>query len=263
MWSDWLTPLRWLLRGAALGALCLLLLPATVLCQSRAGRALRAGGRRLDEFMLMNWSGLLCRVFGVQPRVSGRLQPGPVLVVANHISWLDIIALHSTGKMSFVAKAEIDRWPVFGFLARCGGTLFHHRGDPESATGVIAQMRQALARGGRVAIFPEGGILPGEQVKRFHARLFRVAVEAACPVQPVMLRYLRGGERDGGLTFLRGENFMVNILRLLGRPGCLADLRFLTPLPAAGRQRRQLAEQARDQILEAYQSPPLVPERAA
>lgn len=256
MWTDGLTPVRILLRGILLLLLCLLWLLPTVICQGAAGHRIRVGRRKLAEFMLNSWSGMLCRVFGVRPVPAGRPLAGPVLLVANHISWLDIIALHSVAAMSFVAKAEIADWPLAGFLATRGATIYHRRGDHDSASGVVAQMVEKLESGGRVAIFAEGGILPGEHVKRFHARLFKVAVEADCPVQPVMIRYLRKGRRDPGLTFLRGESFGVNLLRLLGRPRSTADLRFLEPFASTGRQRRELAEQAQQAVENAYAKPP-------
>ena len=255
MWTDALTPVRILLRGIGLLLLCLVWLLPTVICQGAAGQAIHVGRRTLAEFMLNAWSGMLSRVFGVRPRVTGLPLAGPVLLVANHISWLDIIALHSVAAMSFVAKAEIEEWPLAGFLATRGATIYHRRGDHDSASGVVAQMVAKLESGGRVAIFAEGGILPGEQIKRFHARLFKVAVEVDCPVQPVMIRYLRKGRRDPELTFLRGESFGVNLLRLLGRPRSIADLRFLEPFAASGRQRRDLAEQAQRAVENAYSNP--------
>lgn len=255
MWTDALTPLRWLLRGSALLLVLAAVLLPTVVCQGRWASRLHIGEAGLDEWMLRTWSGALCRVFGVKPLHAGRVAPGPVLVVANHISWLDIMLLHSVAAMGFVAKAEIEGWPVFGFLARRGGTIFHRRGSHDSATGVMHAMLARLQEGGRVAVFPEGGILPGEQVSRFHARMFAVAVEAGCPVQPVMLRYLRGGRRDHEVTFIRGESFLGNALRLLGRPACTGEVRVFEPFSAAGVPRRELAERAFERVSAAYESP--------
>jgi 1-acyl-sn-glycerol-3-phosphate acyltransferase len=175
--------------------------------------------------------------------------------VANHISWLDIMALHSVAAMGFVAKAEIKSWPFLGFLATTGGTLYHRRGSHDSSTGVMAALLQRLGQGGRVAVFPEGGILPGEEIKRFHARMFAVVVEADCPVQPVMLRYLRAGKRDPQLTFLQDEGFAGNILRLMGRPACQVEMVCMEPFAVTGRPRRELAEQAFEMITAAYQAP--------
>ncbi|NND43972.1 MAG: 1-acyl-sn-glycerol-3-phosphate acyltransferase [Xanthomonadales bacterium] len=254
MWTDGWTPLRLLLRGAAFLLVMLGTLPAA-LCQNRLGHAVRWGERRLDEFMLNAWAAALCRSFGIRVVTRGTVQPPPVLVVANHISWIDITALYSKAQTGFVSKAEVGRWPVIGFLARLAGTVFHERGSHDSAGTVTGVMVARLNAGGRVAIFPEGGIRPGEGVKVFHARLFRAAVEAACPVQPVMIRYLRNGELDPDMTFRGDESFAMNFLRLLGRPGCTCELVFLEPLPAAGRPRRELAAAAQAAVAQAYSGP--------
>jgi 1-acyl-sn-glycerol-3-phosphate acyltransferase len=253
MWTDWLTPVRLIVRGALLLLICILVMPLTVLCQSSFGRSVKVGRRKLDEFMLNSLNRMICRVFGIKARCAGELLEGPVLIVANHISWLDIVVLHSFAAMSFVAKAEIENWPLFGYLANKGATIYHRRGSHDSASGVVAQMLAKLESGGRVAIFPEGGILPGQEIKRFHARMFKVAVDADCPVQPVMLRYMRNGQRDPEVTFINGENFMVNLGRLLGRPACTAEVSFLEPFAVEQRPRNALADQARAMVLSAYE----------
>ncbi len=255
MWTDFLTPVRWLYRGVLLLLLCVVALAPTVILQGRFGQSRRWRGRSWAEWSLMTFSGGACRVFGLRPKVDGRPMPGPVLIVANHIAWLDIELLHAAGAMSFVGKAEIARWPLLGFLAARGGTIFHQRGSHDSATGVAGAMTAKLGESGRVAIFPEGGILPGEDIKRFHARLFKVAIEADCPVQPVMIRYTRKGERDPGTTFLRGESFVTNTIRLMGRPACDAELKFLAPYETKRRSRRELAAIAENEIRTAYEGP--------
>jgi len=254
MWTDSYSPARLLYRGTLLGLLFLLGTLPTVLCLNRAGRALRLGQRRLDEIMLNAWTATMCRIFGVQVARSGLVQAPPVLLVANHISWLDTMILYSVAKTGFVSKAEVADWPVIGFLAGLVGTVFLQRGSHDSASDVAAAMTRRLEQGGRVAIFPEGGIRPGVGVKTFHARLFRAAVDAACPVQPVMIRYHRNGLPDLDMTFREDERFVINFLRLLGKPSCRCELRFLAPLPAAGRPRRELAAAAQAAVSAAYAS---------
>jgi len=193
-------------------------------------------------------------MFGVSIRVSGTPADGPVLIVANHVSWLDILVLHSVRAMSFVGKAEIDQWPVFSYAARTGNTIFHQRGSQDSASDVATVMTQRLQQGQRVAIFPEGGILLGSSVRRFHARMFRAAVDAQCPVQPVMVRYIHDGQRDDDISFREGENMLVNIGRLLARPGAEADIHFLPLIDAVGTPRRVLADAARAAVVSRYDS---------
>ena len=228
--------------------------PVTVLCQSSAGRSIHLAGRPLSEITACWWSRVNCRIFGIKRDISGEFQPGAQLVAANHISWLDIAVLHGFTAMGFVAKAEINSWPLLGILARAGGSVFHQRGSHDSASGVKTAMIERLNENRRVAIFPEGGILPGEGVKRFHARLFAAAIEALVPVQPVMLRYLRDGRRYHNITFLPGEHFVANFFRLLMQKSCVAHVEVLPLIDPAGKQRRQLAGEAEDAVRTAFES---------
>ncbi len=229
----------------------LFLFPTLLLINYHKGAGTEKGRSKADEISvrLARW---LVWMFGISLHVCGTPADGPVLVAANHISWLDIIALHSVRAVSFVGKAEIDRWPVFGYAARTGNTIFHQRGSHDSASDVATVMTQRLKLGQRVAIFPEGGILPGNSIRRFHARLFRAAVDAECPVQPVMIRYMHDGRRDDDLSFREGENMLVNMSRILARPGAQADVHFLPLINAAGMPRRVLADAARTAVVNSY-----------
>ena len=253
MWTDIFSPLRILLRGIALLLVAIPCLAVALLFVNSFGRSVRVGKIHLNEFMLNWWAGLLCRTFGVRVKVYGDIADGPVLVVANHISWLDIVALHSAAAMGFVSKAEVARWPLIGLMARASGTVFHERGSHDSSSSVADVMIERLMEGDRIAIFPEGGIKPGDGVKIFHARLFRVAIEAQCPVQPVMLRYMRAGYRDPDMTFIRNENFAMNFLRLLGRPSSVCELQFLEPIQVQGQPRRELSSAAQKAIEKAFE----------
>jgi 1-acyl-sn-glycerol-3-phosphate acyltransferase len=228
--------------------------PVTVLSQYRPLRDLRLGSRTLSERTAVWWMRTVCRIFGLRLEQVGALPPGARLLVANHISWLDIPLINSMAAVSFVSKAEINDWPVVGLMARSGRTLFHQRGSHHSASGVATVMAERLKEGGRVAIFPEGGILPGHGVKRFHGRMFAAAIAAGVPVQPVMLRYLRNGGHDPDMTFLPGEHFVANFFRLLRQPPCMAHVEVLAAIDPAGKQRRQLALEAEAAVRKAFEA---------
>jgi len=253
MWTDVLTPFRLLVRGFFLILLATFGSIPTFLSVNRFGATIKVDHRQLDEFMLNWWTGMIFRVFGIRVEVTGAALDGPVLIVSNHISWLDILALHSSAAMGFVSKAEVASWPFIGFLARLSKTVFHERGSQDSANSVSNAMVRRLKSGGRVAIFPEGGIKPGDMIKVFHARMFKAAVEADCLVQPVMIRYLRNGQRDSELTFIDDENFVMNFLRLLGRPSSVCELKYLSPIAPEGRPRKLIAEQAQRAVMVAYE----------
>lgn len=227
-------------------------LPLTLVCYSKPLRAIRPGGRALNEIMQCWWASTLCRIFGLRSRVSGGFIAGPCLIAANHISWLDIQVLHGISPMGFVAKAEIEGVPLAGWVAAFGETVFHHRGSHDSASNVMGAMSQRLLEGRKVAIFPEGGILPGEGVKHFHARLFAAAIDSEKPVQPVMLRYSSMGRPYPDITFQPKESFPANFFRLLRQPACLAHVYVLAPIASGGKRRRALAAETQAAVEAAY-----------
>ncbi len=208
------------------------------------------------------WSRCMLRLFGFRVRVFGTEVAGPVLLVANHVSWLDIETVHARRAASFVAKAEIERWPLVGWLAAQAGTIFHQRGDNASLDRVMAVMRERLRAGHSVAVFPEGGTGRGDCVRPFHARIFQVAVDTGVPIQPVALLYGRNGCMDLDVPFRRGEKFLPNALRLLGQRPMDAELHFLEPMQPNGDGRRQLAELARRRIGAVVDAVP-TPDRSA
>jgi len=244
---------RFIFRGLMMILFLLFLLMPSLMSINHCRRKGTPDGHRKADRHGMKLARRLLWLFGIRVEVGGRPASGAVLMAANHISWLDILALHSACAMGFVAKAEIENWPVFHYIARTGGTIFHQRGNHDSASGVIASMVQRLQTGRAVTIFPEGGIEAGAPIRVFHARMFKAAVDVGCPVQPVMLRYVRAGRIDDAVAFRVGENMAVNLCRQLARPRSVAEVRFLPPMDATDRPRRVLADGARAAVVESYE----------
>jgi len=255
MISNLATIPRFIFRGLMMILFMLLLLmPSLMSINHYRRQGTEEGHRKADRHGMMLARRLLW-LFGIRVHASGQPGSGAVLMAANHISWLDILALHSACAMGFVAKAEIENWPVFHYIARTGGTIFHQRGNHDSASDVIALMAERLQAGRAVTIFPEGGIEAGAPIRIFHARMFKAAVDVGCPVQPVMLRYVRAGRIDDAVAFRVGENMAVNLFRQLARPKSVAEVRFLPLMDAADQPRRALADGARAAVVENYDSP--------
>ena len=230
-------------------------LPVVLVLISPVFGSIRIGHDRLDHVMIRAWSTGLMRVFGFRLRRVGTPQPGGTMFVANHVSWIDIVALHSQQMMGLVAKREIRSWPVVGWLASRAETIFHARGSTESMGGVLQEMLSRLRAGRSVGVFPEGGTRDGGQVGPFHARIFLAAVEAGALIQPVALRYGEKGNAQSVVAFAQGERFLGNFLRLLGEAPRLAEIHFLEPiLPAEVEGRRRIADTARNRILDAMAS---------
>lgn len=206
--------------------------------------------------MIRWWSVMLLRIFGMRSVRFGEPLTDPVLFVANHTSWLDIEMLHSQRAACFVAKAEIASWPLVGWLAASGGTIFHRRGNNHSLASVMQVMVERLHEGRSVAVFPEGGSGFNGVLRVFHARIFQAALDAGVPVQPVALRFARDGRRLIDAGFREGESFLANIVRLLGEPPMDAEVHFLAPVPASPDARRRMAELSRERIAAALEDRP-------
>jgi len=248
--QDRLRPLRYALRVPLLLLHLLVSLPVTLLLiNPLSGRMTLPSGERFDHRLIRLWSAGLVRIFGFRVRRYGTPLPGAALFVANHVSWIDIEILHSQRWMGFVAKAEISRWPLVGWLASRGGTIYHHRGNNESLHGVMHQMVQRLRDGLACGVFPEGRTTDGSGVQVFHARIFQPAVVAEVPVQPVALRYGASGSEQTRVAFAPGESFLGNFLRLLGDPPRETEVHFLDPVLPGPEGRRRLAEACREQII--------------
>ncbi len=227
-------------------------LPITLLLMSPLFGSLRIGGDPLKHCVVRWWQGGLMRVFGFRMRRIGTPLPGAVMFVANHVCWIDIVALHAQQMMGFVAKREIAGWPLVGWLATMGETIYHQRGNQESLGGVLHEMLDRLRDGRAVGVFPEGRTRSGEVIGPFHARIFLAAVEADVPVQPVALRYGDGGEAQTVVAFGAEESFFANFWRLLGERSRAGEVIFLEPiLPGDKDGRRKIAETARSRIVEA------------
>ena len=252
---------RYLYRVPLLLLHVLLGLPVTMLCVCLPVLArIRLGAHdTLDQKMIRWWQGNLMRIFGFRLRRIGTPLEGPVMFVANHVSWVDISMLHSQHMMGFVAKREIASWPLVGWLAARGQTIFHQRGSTESLGDVLQQMLARLREGRAVGVFPEGRTRGGKEVGPFHARIFQAGVEAEVPVQPVALRYGLRGNAQTVVAFGPRESFFANFLRLLGEPSRLAEVHFLEPIAAHDLEgRRLIAETSRARIVEAMESEPAV-----
>jgi 1-acyl-sn-glycerol-3-phosphate acyltransferase len=249
-------PLRYLVRTPALLVHLLVGLPLTLLALLPPHRALLDRcGERLDHRAIRCWSRIMMRIFGLELVRVGEPARGATLFVANHLSWMDITILHSQRMMCFVAKSEIERWPLVGWLAGRAGTIYHRRGSTESLSNVSQVMVERLRAGLGVGVFPEGGTGPGDHVRTFHARIFQAAIDAGVPVQPVALRFSRDGRYDTTIAFRPRENFLQNFVRVLGEPVTRAEVVFCEPVSTHAEGRRRIAETARARIVAALGVP--------
>jgi 1-acyl-sn-glycerol-3-phosphate acyltransferase len=196
-------------------------------------------------------------VMGVRLEVRGAMQAtGPVLVVANHVSWLDVQVLNAIRALRFVAKSETRRWPICGGIAAGFDTFFLERGNVRDAARVKARVASALAAGQSVAVFPEGTTTDGRSLGRFYAALFEAAIEAGVPVQPIALRYPRAdGAANPAAAFVDDMTFFESLLQVAREPRLVARVTFAPAIDTSARCRRRLAAEARRAIAEALDLP--------
>ena len=197
------------------------------------------------------WSSQMLVCLGLELRVTG--QPaahGPMLLVANHISWVDITALHAARFCKFVSKADVKHWPLIGALASGVGTLFIERESRRDAMRMVQHMAQSLRDGDVLAIFPEGTTSDGTGLRPFHANLFQAAISAGAPVQPVAINFIdiQSGKLTTAPGYINDDTLLVSVWRTLCTPGIAVVINFGTPQTAQGRDRRAWAAQVREAV---------------
>jgi 1-acyl-sn-glycerol-3-phosphate acyltransferase len=193
------------------------------------------------EIRIQVWSLEMLARLGIRLVVQGSPAPqGPLLMVANHISWLDITALHAARFCRFVSKADVKAWPLIGALASGVGTLFIQRESRRDAMRTVHHMAQSLRDGDVLAVFPEGTTSDGEQLLPFHGNLLQAAISADAPVQPVALQFLdtRSGQRSLAPCYVGDDTLLGSVWRTLIAPGITVQIVFGELQKANGRERR-------------------------
>ena len=197
---------------------------------------------------LVWWSRGLCWIMRVRVQTSGTPYARGTLFVANHISWLDIFCIAAVCPTHFLAKQDVEAWPLFGWLCRRAGTAFIQRGSTNGASDATEQLIWRLRQGERVLVFPEGTSTIGESVRRFYPRLFQAALLARCPVQTIALRYPVPSGINQMVPFIGDDELLPHLWRLLGEPVTVAVLRFGIIRKPPYSSRDQLAQAAGAEI---------------
>jgi 1-acyl-sn-glycerol-3-phosphate acyltransferase len=194
--------------------------------------------RNLRDIITRAWARGLLAVLGVELEIEGAPGREPALIVANHVSWLDILAITVLRPSVFVCKEEIAGWPALGWLLGRADTIFLRRGSAKAASDAAQAAARRLREGTSVAVFPEGTSTDGKTVLPFHAALFQAAIEAGRPVQAIALRYSNEAAVYAGET-----DFGDSLVAIAGASGLTVSVAVL-PAFAGAADRRDAAQHA-------------------
>ena len=204
------------------------------------------------EARVQAWALQLLALWGIHLRVQGQpVLTGPALIVANHISWLDISVIHAARHCRFVSKSDIRAWPLVGTLATGAGTLYIERTSRKDALRMVKDMADAMKDGDVIAVFPEGTTSDGRELLPFHANLIQAAILAEAPVQPMSLQFVdaRTGEPSFAPCYIGDDTLIGSMWRTLTAPPIVAVVHFGEPQLASGRDRRAWAQDLRQTII--------------
>ena len=199
--------------------------------------------------IVRRWSAQMLTVLGIRLQTSGTARSGPVLFVANHVSWLDILAINAVHPARFVSKSDVRHWPVIGWMVACGGTLFIERERKRDALRVVHQVAEALRAGETVAVFPEGTTADGHTLLPFHANLLQAAIVTEVPVQPIALRYSdRRHAISHAAAYVGDTSLAQSAWWVVGADSLKVHVQMLLPEGTRHLERRALAERLQAQI---------------
>jgi 1-acyl-sn-glycerol-3-phosphate acyltransferase len=188
------------------------------------------------------WSRILLKCFGVHVILHGK-RPAEnlanTLFLTNHVSWLDIYALNSITPLQFIAKSDINNWPILGYLVRKSGTIFINRNSRKDTSRIVDTTTQILVGGGNVGFFPEGTTTDGTTIERFKSSIVQAAINAKSTIYPVAIRYpLPNGGINTAIAYAGETSMGEAMMNALKQKNTIVELHFLAPinLPTANRQ---------------------------
>jgi len=202
---------------------------------------------------IAGWAQGVLRLLRIDVRTQGDLLPGPKLIVANHVSWLDIVVIHAVCPQArFVSKAVVRHWPLIGKLVTGAGTLMVDRHQRRDTARVLDAMVQSLNQGDTVALFAEGTTSDGAQVLDFRSSLLQSAVVAKVAVQPIALRYSEAGRAlSPSVPYIGTTSFVESLWRICVARDLIVTIRMLGAVAPPHSDRRTLARALRSGIVAA------------
>jgi 1-acyl-sn-glycerol-3-phosphate acyltransferase len=201
------------------------------------------------------WSKGLLKHFGVSVITHGKLPDDHLantMFLANHVSWLDIYALNSIIPLQFIAKSDINNWPILGYLVRKSGTIFINRDSRKDTSRIVITTTENLAIGGNVGFFPEGTTTDGTIIERFKSSIVQAAINAKSTIYPVAIRYpLADGNINTAVAYAGDTTMGEAMMNALKQKKTIVELHFLAPINSPTANRQKLTQAAYDAISKA------------
>jgi 1-acyl-sn-glycerol-3-phosphate acyltransferase len=215
--------------------------------------------RRAELRIIRTWSRRLLHILNVRLQVHGRMPGGsaPTLLVSNHVSWLDIWVIHAVAPVRFVAKSDLRKWPVIGWLMARAGTIFIERARRHDTARINQSIAAVLGRPERVGLFPEGTTTDGTHVKPFHPSLFQPALSDGVRIVTAGIRYPhRDGSPNVDASYAGDRSLGESLKLILSQRQLRVELVFAGVVEAAGKTRRELASECHALIVHALSPAP-------
>ena len=232
-------------RAFAVGFFSLVALAEISVTIPFVGRSKRLHARTA---WLHRWSRFACRVLGIRVTTRGSMPQSGVLV-CNHLSYLDVVVLSSIGPCVFVAKRDVAAWPLFGWLAHAAGTIFVDRERRLASADVVDLVREAIAGGSLVVLFPEGTSSDGSTVLPFKSSLLESAVQLRCPVAAAAIEHaLEDGSVADEVCYWRDMTLLPHLLNLFSKREIRSKCSLSLPKIRAG-DRKEIAAELREEIV--------------
>lgn len=208
--------------------------------------------KKWRRYLVNVWAKNLLKILRIKLTVHGQVtylkNRDSFLLVSNHISWLDIHVLNAIRPVTFVAKAEVSSWPIFGHLAKIIGTIFLKRGKLSDLKKVVYDIKKEIESSGIVAIFPEGTSSDGQEVLPFKSNLFQSAIDSKCDVLPVRLIYQERRRHTDKVAFIGDMSLIESIKNVLSSNGIHVLVHVHEPL-TNGINRYDLCSQSYESII--------------
>jgi 1-acyl-sn-glycerol-3-phosphate acyltransferase len=194
------------------------------------------------------WSKGVLRRFNIKVVIYGEpptLGEASGMILANHISWIDIYALNSVIPVRFIAKSDINTWPVFGYLARKSGTIFINRSSRKDTARIVNKTVENLINGYNVAFFPEGTTTDGTTLGHFKSSLVQAAIIANATIKPLAIRYPNPDGSPNPKLAYAGETTMAeSMMHALSTKQPVVELHFLPTIESQAGNRQSITQKA-------------------